>query len=116
MPTFEETLEGKAKESSCISLDELGDTIKGTISKYEYKADARTNQALFLTIKTAEGNVIQKYGRSLYQTLLTKVKACGGIEKLQETEHVWKQEKAGRATFNRYYPVPNNPTSTKKEK
>jgi hypothetical protein len=39
------------------------------------------------------------------------MKACGGLAVLQATEHIWKQEKAGRATFNRYYPVPN-----KKEK
>lgn len=111
MSSFEETLTQKAKESTNIALDTLGDTIKGTVSKYEFKADARANQALFLTIKTKEGNVVQKYGKSLYQTLLEKVKACGSIEQLSAIEHVWKQEKAGRATFNRYYPIPN-----KKEK
>jgi hypothetical protein len=105
--TFEEILTQKAKESSNISLDTLGDTIKGTVTKNEFKADARANEALYITIKTAEGNVVQKYGRSLYQTLLEKVKACGGIEKLQTVEHTWKKEKAGRATFNRFYPLPN---------
>jgi hypothetical protein len=107
MSDFEKALEQKAKESSSIALDTLGDTIKGTVSKYEFKADARANQALFITIKTKEGNVVQKYGKSLYQTLLDKVRLCGTIETLQNTEHTWKQEKAGRATFNRYYPVPN---------
>ena len=107
MSTFEEALEQNIKESSGIDLETLGDTIKGTVTKYEFKPDQKGNKSLFLTIKTPEGNVIQKYGTSLSKLLLEKVRACGGIEALQKTEHAWKKEKAGRALFNRFYPTPN---------
>jgi hypothetical protein len=107
MSTFEEELEQKVKESQGLDLDSLGDTIKGKVIRNEFKEDARANKALFFTIETKEGNVVQKYGVSLYKLLLEKIKACGGIVHLQTVEHTWKKEKAGRATFNRYYPIPN---------
>jgi hypothetical protein len=108
--TFEEKLAQLAKEKSVISLSDLGETFKGTILKNEFKSDTRGNEAFYLTIKTATGNVVQKYGKSLYQILSERVKLAGGQIELQTVEHIWKQEKAGRATFNRYFPVPNKET------
>jgi hypothetical protein len=110
--TFEQKLESKMKEAKYLSLSDLGDTIKATIlGEPQFKTDKRGNEALYIQLKTATGTVVQKFGKSIYETLGTKMKACGGLAVLQTQEHVWKQEKAGRATFNRYYPVPN-----KKEK
>lgn len=109
---FEQFLEQKAKDAQTVDLKELGDSFKAVIvGTPEAKQDKRSNEAVYITLRTKDGSVIQKYGKSLYATLLEKIKACGGLETLQKTEHTWKQEKAGRATFNRYYPIPN-----KKEK
>lgn len=110
---FQTKLEQKAKESANVNLNELGETFKGILIKSEFKTDARTNEACYLTIKIAKGNVVQKYGKSLYQTLLEKIKLSGGLEALKANEYTWKAEKAGRATFNRYFPVPN-PEKAKK--
>jgi hypothetical protein len=110
--TFEQKLEQKTKESKYLSLSELGDTLKATIlDEPIFKTDKRGNEALYIQLKTATGTVVQKFGKSLYGTLGEKIKACGNLKILQTTEHTWKQEKAGRATFNRYFPIPN-----KKEK
>jgi hypothetical protein len=106
MPTFEETLEQNIKESG-LDLETLGDTIKGIVIKREFKEDNKGKKCCYLTIKTKEGDVHQKYGVSLSKLLLEKVKASGGIEQLETTEHTWKKEKAGRALFNRFYPIPN---------
>lgn len=110
--TVEQKLEQKAKESKYLSLSDLGETIKATIlGEPQFKTDKRGNEALYIQLKTSTGTVVQKFGRSLYAILGEKIKLCGNLKMLQDTEHIWKQEKAGRATFNRYFPVPN-----KKEK
>lgn len=112
--TFEEKLAEKEKEAKYLSLSELGDTIKAKIAKEpQFKTDKRGNEALYIELTTVTGTVVQKFGKSLYGTLLTRVKEAGGKDALMTIEHVWKQEKAGRATFNRYFPIPN--TETKKK-
>jgi hypothetical protein len=106
MSEFEKFLEQKAKDSATIDLSTLGDIFKATVTKTpEAKQDKRGNEAIYIELKTKDGMIVQKYGKSLYPILLEKIKACGGIENLKQIEHIWKQEKAGRATFNRYYPM-----------
>jgi hypothetical protein len=106
--SFEENLAKKAKDSKYLSISELATTIEGNvIGEPTFKTDKRGNEALYLTIALTDGAVVQKFGKSLYEKLLKDVKACGGLQVLQQTKHKWVQEKAGRATFNRYFPVPN---------
>lgn len=106
--SFEEKLATKAKESKYLSLSDLGTEIKGRIAgEPQFKTDKRGNEALYITISTDAGSVVQKFGKSLYEKLGIQMKLCGGLKNLQENEHLWKQEKAGRATFNRYFPQPN---------
>jgi hypothetical protein len=108
MSEFEKFLEQKAKDSATIDLSTLGDSFTAVILKTpEAKQDKRGNEAIYIELKTKDGLIVQKYGKSLYPLLLEKMKACSGLANLIATEHVWKQEKAGRATFNRYFPVPN---------
>lgn len=105
---FEKFLGEKAKEATTLDLSTIGDSFKAVIAKKpEAKQDKRGNEAIYIELTTKEGKIVQKYGKSLYATLLEKFKACGGLANLMANEHVWKQEKAGRATFNRYYPTPN---------
>ena len=81
--------------------------MRKAIQKRGAKTDKRGNEALYVNLKTTLGTVVQKFGKSLYEKLSADLKACGGLKNLQEVTHTWKQEKAGRATFNRYYPIAN---------
>lgn len=106
--SFEEKLKGKASESKYLSLSELPNTITATISgEPQFKTDKRGNEALYIQLKTKAGTVVQKFGKSLYEKLYNAIKACGDLKTLQTVEHTWKQEKAGRAQFDRYFPQPN---------
>jgi hypothetical protein len=112
--TFEQKLEQKRKESTYLSLSDLADTLKAVIIKEpQFKADKRANEAMFMELRTStyENKLfVQKFGKSTYELLSIRIKACGGLKPLMETEHTWTKEKAGRATFNRYFPVPNKET------
>lgn len=106
--SFEDALQQKAKEAKYLNLSELPSELSAVISgEPQFKTDKRGNEALYVQLKTSnpQGVVIQKFGKSLYQKLYEAVKACGGLKALQSEEYTWKQEKAGRAQFNRYFPV-----------
>ena len=106
--SFEEKLDQKRKDTTYLSLSDLGEQIEATVlGEPQFKTDKRSNEALYVNLKTTLGTVVQKFGKSLYEKLHADIIACGGLKPLQETIHIWKQEKAGRATFNRYYPQPN---------
>lgn len=106
--SFEEKLGNKAQENKYLSLSELPTTINAIIvGDPQFKTDKRGNEAVYITLQTTTGNVIQKFGKSLYEKLLESLKECGGLIELQKNKHDWKQEKAGRVQFNRYFPQPN---------
>jgi len=106
--SFEEKLGNKAQESKYLSISDLPTSIVGIVANEpQFKTDKRGNEAVYITIQTDAGSVVQKYGKSLYEQLLKTIKQCGGLEQLKTIKHEWKQEKAGRAQFNRYFPQPN---------
>ena len=101
-------LKEKADESNYLSLQDLGQQINAKLEgDLVFKSDKRGNDSCYLTLIEQETMrpVVQKFGKSLYALLYNKIVACGGIEPLQQGFFVWKREKAGRATNDRYFPI-----------
>jgi hypothetical protein len=114
--TFEETLRKKAEENNYVSFDKQQDEIEATLAEQPiFKADKQGNECLYLTLKVKEGLVVQKFGKSIWQTLYDAIKTSGGIDVLMQEKHTWKKKLAGKAgSFARYYPLPKTEQKTKK--
>lgn len=109
--TFEDKLKQKADESRFLSLSNLSDEITATvIGEPEWKKDKRGNECLYIVLDTKEGTIVQKFGKSIYETLYQAIQKCGGLGNLKIVKHTWRKSIAGKAINPRYYPIPNPKT------
>jgi len=91
-----------------ISVTELPPELEANlIGDLIFKTDKRENECCFITLKTPEGKYItQKYTPTQYTHLHDQIIKCGGITNLQNTAHIWKKQRIGRAINERLFPQP----------
>jgi len=110
--SFEDKLKQKieeAQKTAFVPLDTLPSTITAKIQgEPEFKNDGRGNEGLYIIlVRQDESKIVQKYTKTLYQSLESAFEECGGLKALQSAFHTWTQKKIGRAFNQRYYPLPN---------
>jgi hypothetical protein len=109
MSSLEEELRKRAAQvKEYIPATNLPDEVEAIIiGEPTFKTDKRGTEALFITLKTRDGKYIaQKYMPTTYSDLESAIKACGGVEALKRSYHIWRKRRSGRTQFDRLFPTP----------
>ena len=106
--SFEQEMDRKVAENpELIPVTEIPDEVEALVRDFKFKADARGNEALFVTLLTKEKKrIIQKYTSSSYSEVKDAVRKAGGMDVLKITMWAWKKDTFGQMKQPRLLPVP----------
>lgn len=116
--SFDEQMKGKIQENpEVLPVTDIPDEIICRIRDYKFKADARGNDALFMTLLTADGmRIIQKYMPSSYAELNAEVTKAGGFDQLKAQWRIWRKTDLGQMKKPRLIPTTKTAYDEKKPK
>ena len=100
------SLDSLVSFSGRLSLADLPDEFKGTVSYIGVRKDKNNRECLFLNIDTDDGLVTQKFTPTMISALVDALKRLGFnyLEDVQGKDFYWKKTAMHRG-YNRWLPV-----------